>query len=79
MPKSNFVLKFAQAFEEGADPIKKCNLCGREYSPEEFLLLPYVGEQCFPIDDDDEDPACLEYRNCACGTTMTRLVSGTLD
>lgn len=49
---------------------KRCNCCGREYSRDEWLSLPWVGLQ-------PPDAPELELRNCGCRSTIAvELVDG---
>lgn len=47
---------------------KSCR-CGREYTPEAWAKLPFVGVQQFEGDD-----VRIELRNCACDSTLGILV-----
>ncbi len=45
---------------------KRCR-CGRTFTREQWLELPYLGVQCFRNADGESD---LELRNCPCGSTL---------
>lgn len=47
--------------------MKEC-ACGRSFTEDEWLLLPFVGKS--GTDDGDPDPIVIELRNCPCGSTI---------
>lgn len=47
--------------------VARCNCCKIDYMMGDFETLEYVG-----IQKDDTGKACIEYRNCPCGSTIGR-------
>lgn len=48
--------------------VNKCTCCGKKYTIDNWKRLKYRGHST-PIDD-GEKPDTLEFRDCACGTTL---------
>lgn len=44
---------------------KRCACCPRSYTAESWARLPYVGAKALDVGE-----PVLEYRNCACGSTL---------
>lgn len=57
---------------------KSC-ACGRSFTREEWLALPFVGVGFYDTDGDDggpnDDTEAHESRNCPCGSTLSRMIA----